>query len=345
MSKLLKRKHSKRHSLKIKKLYNYAVVILCLSVIPIYGYVIQETSSVQDNIIDSINDERFDLLYSFIESTYNEAEFKVQKVSTNIQNELNSMDKESIKTDLDQTGHSEEMYECIRRNIENECLNGVDNHRNGIIVMTMDGIYEDLSLSRAASNEEELVLNWECVINRSFNKELQKEAINKIINHSGSEHELIVVENENLSKNKNHKLISSFSYDKLKYIYLTEGLEGLRNYNIYVPAYITEEGDIFGQRDIVHGVQQYNYKIILVQEFNIYDQLISEHTILHNSLSKSDETISTNFHYMRLIMVIVGFLFVIIAVILLFHLTSKINDLEEEIAEQDRVDSDNDDNL
>ena len=339
MCRIIKKKHNRKHSLRMRKYYNYAVILLCLSVIPIYGYVIQETRKMLQNIIESVSNERFELLYSFIESTYDKAYFEVQKVSTNIQNELNTMDKDSIKSDLDQTGYSEDMYECIRGNIEGKYLNNINNHRNGIIVMTMNGIYENLSLSDAPSNEEEAVLNWDFVIKNSYNQDLQREAICKITNHTGNEHDLIVVETEDITKNKDHKMIKSFSYEKLKEIYLEEGIDGLRNYNVYVPAYITEDGDIFGQKDIMHGVQQYNYKIILVQQFNIYDQLIADHEALHESLSRSNDTIETNFHYMRLMMAIVGFLFVIVSVILLFHLTSRINALEEEISNQDDIEA------
>ena len=42
-----------------------------------------------------------------------------------------------------------------------------------------------------------------------------------------------------------------------------------------VPVYITDTGDIFGQSDIVQGIHQDTHKFIIIQTFNLYDQIMS----------------------------------------------------------------------
>ena len=70
-------------------------------------------------------------------------------------------------------------------------------------------------------------------------------------------------------------MISEMNYTNLEKIYVEEGIEGLKNYQFLVPMYITDTGDIFGQQDIEHGVRQDTHKFIVIQTFNLYDQLTS----------------------------------------------------------------------
>ena len=68
-------------------------------------------------------------------------------------------------------------------------------------------------------------------------------------------------------------MIDEMNYDNLKEVYVNEGLKGLKNYQFLVPIYITDTGDIFGNSDIIGGVPQNTHKFIIIQTYNIYDQL------------------------------------------------------------------------
>jgi hypothetical protein len=150
---------------------------------------------------------------------------------------------------------------------------------NGIVIMTTDGFIEDYNYYRAICDSDSNIRKWEVDISNSYNKELEKDAIDKLLNrHSG----IIALESYNLTKNDNHIMISEMTYDSLLNVFLEEGLNGIRNYQIFVPYYITDFGDIFGNPDIINGVKVDNNKLIVVQEFNLYDQVVKNYNDTFN---------------------------------------------------------------
>lgn len=73
---------------------------------------------------------------------------------------------------------------------------------------------------------------------------------------------------------KNHDRIEDMDINKLLEVFHKEGLESLKSYEILVPIYITNDGDIFGTNDLNSlGEKIKNYKIMVVQRINIYDIL------------------------------------------------------------------------
>jgi hypothetical protein len=103
-----------------------------------------------------------------------------------------------------------------------------------------------------------------------YNKELTKNAINRILNKDVSK-----IVGWDIPQEK-----VTFNYDDidmtiLKQIYMEKGLKGLSEIEILCPAYITENGDIFGIPDVSnYGKKNDNDKLIIVQRFNIYDQIM-----------------------------------------------------------------------
>ena len=76
---------------------------------------------------------------------------------------------------------------------------------------------------------------------------------------------------------ENHTQIKIANYINFRKIYMEEGIHGFIRYSFFVPAYITEHGDIFGQKDIDKGIMQENHKFIILQEFNLFDQIQKYH--------------------------------------------------------------------
>jgi hypothetical protein len=83
-------------------------------------------------------------------------------------------------------------------------------------------------------------------------------------------------------KTEDHIMLMVPSKEGLKEVFYKEGIEGLAGYVFTVPAYITEDGDIFGTPDIgPDGNVNPNYKIIVVQRFSIYDIISRQKLAFH----------------------------------------------------------------
>ena len=74
-------------------------------------------------------------------------------------------------------------------------------------------------------------------------------------------------------------IISDKRVEDLKPTFDTYGFDGFRDYIFYGKAYITETGDVFGTPDISEFTMKkvMNHKLIVVQQFNMYDILYLHH--------------------------------------------------------------------
>lgn len=233
--------------------------------------------TIQDNknaTINSFKEEQFKIIWKYLEGLQTQSKVNVTKISESIEKDiLNLSNEESkqVQSDMSSDIFNNTLNDIIMKHIENISLNNINNHRNGIVVMSNSGFIEDFNYRRAkVKNDDFHFRSWEDSINNSYNKELDKNAIDKILNRTSG---VIALESYDLIKNEDHIMLKELTYDSLFEVYLNEGLNGLRNYQIFVPYYITDIGDIFGVPDITQGVKNDNNKIIIAQEFNLYDQL------------------------------------------------------------------------
>ena len=261
----------------------------------------------------------FDQLYTYMECLYKEADNNAKEVAQRITKELNNSDLDSIKTDLDEDGYSEKLYGILNENTEGVYLNNIDNRRNGIIVATLEGIIEDYYILRA--HDDNLTTHpYDNYYADAYNKTLTNNAVKSIKTHSTNG--LLVMESFKLSGTpENHKLISLATYDTLKEVYMNEGLEGFKNYQFQSVEYITDTGDIFGQKDVIGGNIHKTYKIIIIQEFNLYDHVSKFYPEMFND-SKNHELI-ISYDWFNVIIILIALIFLVcvtIAVILAMNI-------------------------
>lgn len=243
-------------------------IVLLMSLLLLYGFAIDNVKDTNIKSIKELKTERFESIYSYILELQSDAYESARDVSSELEEYMRSMDQDALRKQLE-TGEISNELDSIFHKYTDKVFNGVDNPRNGFIIANLDGILYDENYKRV---EGRVARDWESEINNSYNSDLEQEAISRLLNRSDS---LIVTESVNLLKKdyKDHTKITTANYDTLLQVYLNEGVEGFRNYQVLCPAYITNNGDIFGQKDIVSGIKMQNNKIIVIQEFNIYDQL------------------------------------------------------------------------
>lgn len=286
--------------------------------------------TVEENLgltIQELKQKEFETIWSHLEDFHEHARQEVDIIASNIEDDILSLpeDKlEQLHSDMDNDIINQDFHNILNSNIENYNFNGIDNHQNGVIIMNMKGYVEDFNYRRASecsiTDEAHSCREWSCSIENAYNQELEKDAVDKLLNRTTG---IIATESYNITHNNNHIMIEELTYDALLNVYLEEGLNGLRNYQIFVPHYITNVGDIFGTPDINHGVKLENHKIIVVMEFNLYDQLTNGY------LNDDVNTDSLTYRYDTLLreLYIFGLVIMVTVVVLILYLCSVYNDL------------------
>lgn len=272
------------------------VIIIFSSSTFIYKSVIDVVKETEDTTITEFKEEQFKSIWLYVRSLQVQSEREVSRISSNVEAELTSLPKEdlnSIERDLSEDKYSELLHDILTSYTSEQALNGVKNHKNGIVVMTADGIIEDSNYRRAIADSDvegkvsdiNKFRSWKEDLDNSYNKELNKSAFDKLMNRTSG---IIAFEHYNLTGNEDHIKIDKFTYQNVLEVYLKEGVEGLRNYQIFVPYYVTDMGDIFGEPDIIQGIKNDNNKIIIAQEFNLYDQIVANQTDIFDQTTISD---------------------------------------------------------
>lgn len=116
-------------------------------------------------------------------------------------------------------------------------------------------------------------LLWDKFKDIHYNTDLAQKAIEALQDMNTKKYDFIFWE-YNSSTISDHNMITEMDINSLLEVYHNEGIESMKSYELLVPIYITNEGDIFGTDDLNSlGEKIKNYKIIVVQRVNVYDIL------------------------------------------------------------------------
>ena len=293
-------------------------IVLLMSLLLLYGFAIDNVKNTNIKSVEKLKTERFEAIYTYILELQSDAYESARDASSELEIRMRSMDQYTLKEELESGNISNELDSIFHEYTDKE-FNSVENSRNGFIIANLKGILYDSNYQRVSGRNSR---TWGSEVENSYNGELEQEAISRLLNRSES---LIITESVNLlsKKYENHTKISTASYDTLLNMYLNEGIEGFRNYQVLCPAYITNNGDIFGQKDIVHGIKMDNNKIIVIQEFNIYDQLH------HNKMNLVDDTniqsVIESYSADLSLLYIIAFCFIAFIIVLLIYFSNSYN--------------------
>lgn len=330
------------HKIKSKRTITVAVMIL-VSFIMILAACSYTINQVQIERYEQIEDARkrdFEVVYGIIEALEQKSYQSTEKIAENIETQIHSvfdLDELKEKLDADDPEYTEKLADLIATNTRNIHLNQVNNNRNSIIVLEgYDTIIEDFFIDPDSRDDNAKLKDPHSnsiskYRDTTYNKELFDSAMRKIRNHTDSS--LIAIEPYNYIK-REHMKISEPTYDKLEEVYVKEGINGLRNYQILTPVYITDSGDIFGQYDKVNGVVYETHKFIVIQTFNLYDQIMS----IKPDFGDDDYIARINIRYNNILnsLYILGIITCVLIVIIIVYFISIYNAFVGK--EQDLVD-------
>lgn len=303
MNNLLKNK-----SPKAMKNYMLIITVIFLVVVLVYTYVLIAIQASSNSTIAGLRERRFKNIMMYYYNLADEAEYNAKAVSEKIERELKSdkIDLNNIKYAMDNGIIPTELYDILEHTAENVNVGNIHNSRNGILILNNDKVIIDFNYSRANSRKDDDIRTFDSERSMNWNKQLYDDAFEKIFNHSGQE-SIIAIETVP-SRNKNHIAIESAKYETLQEVFIKEGLYGLRNYQFFVPSYITNDGDIFGKKDIIKGVSQDNHKLIVIQEFNLFDQITKYHQEMF--IDDKEEAAANKTEYMQCILYLLGIILI-----------------------------------
>ena len=257
-----------------------AGIIILLVVLTLTGIItmdyfeiknLERNHETQTNII---NEAEWAFVETLIQENYGKAEMASDAMAGDITKNIMSVytnDNNRLIRDITSPRADSDLAKIFAAGVDKKYLNGIKNDNNDPFVASKAGIMEDFSLNRSYATQQR---DWEHEIQMHWNQPLGNKAINSIVNQTGERAfwELLP------PKNPQHIAIDSMELSDVKKIFLAEGYDGLRGYEFLQPAYITEDGDILGNRDVSNiGTRQHTYKLIVVQGFNVIDVVESKY--------------------------------------------------------------------
>ena len=264
---------SSKNPIRKMAIFIMSIIFIFGAAVLLYSAVLSSVKDAKQSAMDQAKDTKFDLIWTQLQLSLDESYANAEVVAEHIERDITTeFNLNELKDALDDNSADayQKLSRIVARNIERVSLNNIDNHRNSVMVMTGDGmILEDYTVdlsSKIPAGE-----NFNKYLDSAYNQELFSNALRKLKIHSEY---IIAIENIDYTGNDDHIKVSEITRNTLKEVFDAEGLAGLQNYEFMTPVYITDTGDIFGTKDIVGGVPQQNHKFIVIQTFNLYDQII-----------------------------------------------------------------------
>ena len=248
------------------------IIMVILILIPILHYILYniEKDILNEQII--FTEEAFkENSWCNIMETYRLASLTAKLSALDISKDIkNDLIYNNIKITKKQNNINEDVYysddflNVIYKNIEKKYLFNIDNKNNNVFVIDNNGIIFD-STHQKDSNHRRTIIDEE---KNHYNKILYYDAVHKILDYTLNEDIFYEPHGSNLN---NHNLLTNSNIEKIKEIFMKEGLEGLKGYVFLVPIYILNDENIsIHDRNINIGDP---YSLIVVQKFSLYDIL------------------------------------------------------------------------
>lgn len=246
-----------------------------------FNNAIQEIKDSGETTRDDLMERNFDFIWDHLQYLSTHAEYHAVEMAETIESQiLEGFKLNELEDALNKNNPNDpvliKFHQMLKSNIEDEYFGGIKNNRNAYIIL--DGantILEDLMVDPTARGDSSLGDKLSTDLNdyreSTYNVDMFDSAFNKIRTHSNLP---IVIEPYNYIDG-DHIMLKEMSYNALKEVYLAEGLNGLRNYQFLVPAYITDSGDIFGHDERISGSNENSHKFVVIQTFNLYDQIVN----------------------------------------------------------------------
>lgn len=221
-----------------------------------------ETSHQYLNVLEQEQKEKeWENLESVIQHAYDITKLESKILALKIEHELRGkfVDMSQLKEQFENKQFSMDFHNTLRSHIIRDRTDSALTPSISV-VGTEEYIISTFSPSKTHRmqqiNSKKPVL-WEELYLSDPNPKLTKQAVEAVLNRSS---ELIYTQHRTTSGD-----IKTMSLDSLKKQFMENGLSSIEEISIIAPAYITEQGDIFGAPDRAFLQKQKNHKLVIVQ--------------------------------------------------------------------------------
>lgn len=250
------------------------IVLVFLSTIILFAIIIMDVNDYYRDTTNYVFNAQTNAILSIKTELEKNIEEPLQAITQEMENEIKSMDLDKLESQLNNGEIPKELSNIFDKYYGELYLTGIESDDNDIFVCTSEGIIFDNNIQYATETDER---DWSLEVNRQYNKAMADKTITNLLNEN-SDTSFLVFERKN-EIDTPHNIYDEINAETIKEIVSSEGLKGLKNYTFLVPVYITETGDIFGKDDVIAGHLQKTNKFIVVQEYNLYDYIIMNHSI------------------------------------------------------------------
>lgn len=260
MCKLSKLKFSTRKKI-VSTLSVLIMILLIMSGVNEFSNFLNNQANFNKNI-DTINEESKKYIYTLIYDAQDKNKILLENKALNLQNIILNeySDNSLLENDIKNPTDNSKLSKIFDKEL----------HNKNIIVGSMNKILWNRTYGEYSTDlKDDYTL--EDVIYKTYNKELSREAIDTILKLNSQKNDFIIWKsgksNIEISNNNIDELLNELQ----KYNY---DINELKGYDILIPVYITEDGDILGVKDVdMIGRYNDNCKMVLVQKLNLYDIL------------------------------------------------------------------------
>lgn len=257
------------------------VFIMCIIIILAFNKSIRQY---YEHSIDAYQDSNWDTFNSNIRLASKFSITDLEKKSAQIQKEIKQLDMEVLKESLTNDKYYKGFDDILRNNLQSNVFQSefkMNSNHNGIFVICdgrliadyshlVSSDYDSIAMENGDSNSKTRDSHIDSIItNNAVNPALCIEAIDTIEKQTYTHP--IVWQYNKFPNCSNTPLLSSVSFDDIENIFKTQGIKGLRSYEILIPTYITEYGNIFGDYTSHLSTDDTTNKIIIVQRLNLVD--------------------------------------------------------------------------
>ena len=257
------------------------VLIVCLaSVLTIIGIrksITEYRNEVYAEYLETKTETFGSIVYGACELGYVDLLRKAEAISSDIEDEL---DMEKLRSCMDNNLPYPEFDAILRRHLQyNTFTNSnttISQNRNNIFVIINGKIVatyihgSDYTGTGKPIRLGSGVTPQELIDSYFYNPVLSNDAINKILR----QYKGLIVWQERTPTDSDIPKYDTFGMDELYEVYRKYGVDGFESFDILLPVYITEYGNIFGDHD-VPGETSFDdsNKIIIVQKLNLKDYI------------------------------------------------------------------------
>jgi hypothetical protein len=187
------------------------------------------------------------------------AEGSIQLSISDAEDQLTDEDIEYVSKLLDTHGRDDEIEDKFNDFFDKNYFTYIRNSNNDIFICDQDCIIANYS-----KREDEIYgyLSWDKVIGSDNAPQLVGDALADLLDSNTRNYIAYINDGSG----------TVLEQDDIRDMYVSGGIDALKYVNVIVPVYITD--DLRGHYSNEYYNGERNYKVIIVQEFNIYDQFL-----------------------------------------------------------------------